>query len=153
MTPLDCARGIATFLKEACKEYDEKIVNIYPGFLPKQNVAAELRQMCPAIAVRPDHVIDDKEQSTVGIVIYISVIDKDKNYSGDTLFHLMEFIRMKLLDSNPIADRFLIANGMKATVTDEQPFPLWLGYIEFDVYLPQPKNHSNAKSLAGEWGC
>jgi hypothetical protein len=62
------------------------------------------------------------------------------SYSGDTLYHLMEFIRMRLLSENPVGN-VLIAPGMKATITDEQAFPQWLGFIELDAYIQQPKKY------------
>ena len=142
MTPLDCARNITKFLQTACKEYSEAVnpVQVHTGFLPKCNTAAAMRKQCPAVVVRPENVTDGKEESTVGILVYVTVYDDDKSYAGDSLYHLMEFIRMRLLSENPIGNVF-IAPGMKSTITDEQAFPQWLGYIEFDVYIPQPKKY------------
>lgn len=152
MTPLDCARTITSFLQETCQEYDETTtvwengkavkepIKVYTGFLAKCTTAAAMRKQCPAVVVRPENVVDGKENSTVGIVIYVTVYDDDKTYAGDTLYHLMEFIRMRLLSSNPIGNVF-IAPGMKATVTEEQAFPQWLGFIELDVYIQQPKEY------------
>lgn len=152
MTPLDCARTITSFLKEACQEYDEvttikdngqevkEPIKVYTGFLPKCNTAAAMRKQCPAVVVRPESVVDGKDDSTVGLIVYVTVYDDDKTYAGDMLYHLMEFIRMRLLSENPIGNAF-IAPGMKATITDEQAYPQWLGFIEFDVYIQQPKKY------------
>ena len=151
MTPLDCARTITKFLQKACQDYDEvttissgeavkEPVQVYTGFLPKCNSAAAMRKQCPALVVRPVNVVDEADESTVGINIWITVYDDDKKYGGDTLYHLMEFIRMRLLSENPIGNAF-ITPGMKATVPDEQPFPQWLAVVELDVYIQQPKKY------------
>ena len=164
MTPLDCAREITAYLKEACKEYDEvttvrdggqefkEPISVYTGFLPKCGAAAAMRKQCPAIVVRPETVLDDKDESTVGIVAYVSVYDDDKSYAGETLYHLLEFIRMRLLSQNPVNDKILVAPGMKTTVTDEQPFPQWLGFIEFDAYIPQPRQYRPDLIIGGKYG-
>ena len=152
MTPLDCARTITRYLKNACQEYDEyttvrengqevkEPIQVYTGFLPKCATAGAKRKQCPAVVVRPENVTDGQEESLVSIVIYVTVYDDDMSYSGDTLYHLMEFIRMRLLSENPVGN-VLIAPGMKATITDEQAFPQWLGFIELDAYIQQPKKY------------
>ncbi|WP_295157136.1 hypothetical protein [Selenomonas sp. AE3005] len=162
MTPLDCARTITSFLKRACQEYDEvttkhngkedkEPISVHTGFLPKCNSAAAMREQCPAVVVRPSTIHDGEEDSTVGIVVYVTVYDDDKQYAGDTLFHLLEFIRMRLLSENPIENAF-VAPGMKVTVTDEQAYPMWLGFFEFDVYVQQPKKYRPELIIGGNYG-
>ena len=58
------------------------------------------------------------------------------------LFHFLEFIRYHLLANNPIAKKWFIDiddGNIKTTIPDDQPFPQWVGVIEFDVFIPQPR--------------
>ena len=68
MTPLECAEGIAEFLKEKFTAYQEYCegrpenifssvdtdVNVYAGFLPRANNRADQKKLCPAVVVRPE---------------------------------------------------------------------------------------------------
>lgn len=149
MTPLDCARGLAKYLKRCFDTYDEidsingeqqnKPINTYAGFLPRVSTTKDMLKICPAVVVRPELVDDSKDNSKTTIVIYVTVYDHDFQHGSDSLYHLLEFVRFSLLSQNPVDDKYqIIGNAMKMTIPDGQPFPQWLGTIEFDVYLPQP---------------
>lgn len=163
MTPLDVARLITSFLQKVIAEYDEtlrvvdaiteestsKDIAVYTGFLPRANTRKDMEKMCPAVVVRPEAYVDGGQNSTVSIVIYVTTMDEDKQHGCDSLFHLMEFIRMMLLSNSPVEGKCFIAPGMKSSVPDDQPFPQWIGVLEFDVYIPQPKQYNN-RILRGE---
>lgn len=148
MTPLDCARGLAGYLKGRFKEYSEsaegnesgaeKAVNVYAGFLPRASTRQEAKSMCPAVVLRPELIEDGKEDTRVTIIAYVTVYDEDMKYGSDRLYHLLEFMRFILLSENPVENKWQIADGMKTTIPDEQPYPQWFGMVEFDVFLPQP---------------
>lgn len=166
MTPLDAARGITEYLTaqidnygEALRVIDEKTgaetlqaVHVYTGFLPRRTSRKEMQEQCPAIVVRPEAFQDGKKNSRVSIVVYVTVYDEDMTHGSDTLFHFMEFVRMMLLSENPVNDRWLIDidAGLTGSVPDDQPFPQWIGLLEFDVYLPQPKE-TQSRLLRGEF--
>lgn len=153
MTPLDVARGLSAYTADCIKQYDETLrvidaaaesssstdVRVYAGFLPRASSRKEMQELCPAIVFRPEEVTDSADSSTVSIVSYVTVYDEDKQYGADVLFHYLEFLRMMLLSQNPINDKWFISGGLKCTVPDEQPFPQWIGVIEFEVYIDQPK--------------
>lgn len=157
MTPLDVSRGIASYFKDCIKEYDEflssvnaetkeetrKDVKVYSGFLPRKTTRKEIMELCPAIVVRPQTFKDGKEDSRVAIAVFVTVFDEDMERGCETLFHFMDFVRMMLLSENPIRDKWFIADGLEGVVPDEQPFPQWIGVIEFEVYIPQPKRYNS----------
>ena len=156
MTPLDVSRGIASYLKGCIKKYDEllrsvdsdgeesvKDVRVYSGFLPHKTTRKEMMELCPAVVVRPESFKDGKDDSRVSIVAYVTVFDDDLEQGCDTLFHYMNFVRNMLLLENPIDDKWFIADGLEGTVPDDQPFPQWIGVIEFEVYIPQPKRYNS----------
>ena len=163
MTPLDVSRGIASYLKECIKDYDETIstidatakketvkdVHVYSGYLPRKTKRQDIIDLCPAIVVRPETFKDGKDDSRVSIAVFVTVYDEDMEQGCETLFHFMDFVRMMLLSDNPVNDKWYIANGLEGTVTDEQPYPQWIGVIEFEVYIPQPKRY-NSKLLGGD---
>lgn len=94
--------------------------------------------MCPAVVLRPELIEDGKEDTRVTIIAYVTVYDEDMKYGSDRLYHLLEFMRFILLSENPVENKWQIADGMKTTIPDEQPYPQWFGMLEFDVFLPQP---------------
>lgn len=163
MTPLDVSRGIASYLKDCIKEYDEplrfvdadtqeetvKDVKVYSGFLPRKTKRQDIIDLCPAIVVRPQTFKDGKDDSRVSIAVFVTVFDEDMEHGCETLFHFMDFVRAMLLLENPIRDKWFIADGLEGTVPDDQPFPQWLGVIEFEVYIPQPKRY-NSEILGGD---
>lgn len=150
MTPLDCAKGLADYLREQFKVYSEtatytmngtetrKPVDVYAGFLPRASRREDMQALCPAIVLRPDTVEDGAEGSSVSLVAYATVYDEDMRRGSDSLYHMVELIRFLLLSENPVCDRWQIKPGMKITVPDDQPFPQWLGVVEFEVILPEP---------------
>ena len=156
MTPLECAEGIAEFLKEKFMAYQEYCegrpenifssvdtdVNVYAGFLPRANNRADQKKLCPAVVVRPEATTDDRDKSVTSIVIYATIYDEDMTYGAHMLFHFLEFIRYHLLANNHIAKKWFIDiddGNIKTTIPDDQPFPQWVGVIEFDVFIPQPR--------------
>lgn len=163
MTPLDVSRGIASYFKDCIKEYDEflssvnaetkeetrKDVKVYSGFLARKTRRQDIIDLCPAIVVRPQTFKDGKEDSRVAIAVFVTVFDEDMERGCETLFHFMDFVRMMLLLENPIRDKWFIADGLEGVVPDEQPFPQWIGVIEFEVYIPQPKRY-NSMILGGD---
>lgn len=145
MTPYDVANGLAGYLKERLAAFDERLgadsgitskTHVYAGFLPRSRNVADMEKLCPAIVVRPEAVTDSKDSSTVSIVLYATVYDKDLQQGYLSLFHLLEFARVHLLEKNPVNNKYWIQPGMKTTVPDEQPYPQWIGVIEFDVMVP-----------------
>lgn len=158
MTPLQCADGIAYFLKQKIAEYSEdgrfiaedgteriEKVNVFSGFMPRTSAREAKEKLCPAIVVRPENVIDGTDTSLVRLLINVTTFD-DSMFNGHIfLYHLLEWIRLQLLATNPVPDkngkeRWLIKQGSVSTnIPDEQPFPQWWGYIECDIYLPQPE--------------
>jgi hypothetical protein len=117
-------------------------INVYAGYLP-YTTKKTASKLCPAIAVRPSMVADDENETVVTIDVYVSTYDEDMLFGAESLFHIVERIRHELLSKNPATAKWNIKPGtMKITIPDEQPYPQWLGLVEFGVYLPQPENHS-----------
>lgn len=151
MTPFDVAYGLAEELKADMHEYEERLgasgtvcshCQVYAGFLPKANNVEDMKKLCPAIAVRPQTILDEKEQSTASIVIFVSVYDKSYRNGSMSLFHILEFVRARLLMTNPVSNKYWIQPGMRTTIPDNQPWPQWLGAIEFDVMIPRAASTS-----------
>ena len=188
MTPLNCAHGIADYLRTVFKDYGsakeadaEKLaelkaeiaaetdeaklaelhaaekaingnfgepVNVYAGYLP-YTTKKTANKLCPAIAVRPSTIIDGEKETVVTLSVYVSTYDEDMLFGAESLFHIVERIRTEILSKNPVANKWNVKPGsLKTMVPDEQPYPQWLGLVEFDVYLPQPENHS----FMNNWG-
>ena len=162
MTPLDCSQGIKEYLEKCFKSYQENTTNsdgtktseqvpVYHGFLPRCTSVAAMKKLCPAVVVHYDKVDDGKDDTQTGIIIYAAVFDDDQISGVNTLYHLLEFIRYVLLGHNPIDNKWRIVDDvMQTTIPDEQPYPQWIGAIEFNVYLPQPQ-WNNSKLLRGEY--
>lgn len=151
-TPLDVARGLAKFIAGKMQEHDEHVTvirddgtkgirefRVYAGFLPRARTNEQARKLCPAVVVRPEMVTDEREQSKVSIVIYVTVYDDDLVHGADSLFQVLEFVRAQLLMLQPIRNRYWIAGGIKTTILDDMPYPQWIGLMEFDVFVPHPR--------------
>ena len=145
MTPLESAEGIADFLRESFAEYDEKdfetgtTFNVCAGFIPMLR-ANEMKKNCPAIVVRPVLISDNADETTCDMVIFLVTYDEDMERGCYSLYHILEFMRYKLLTGNPVNRKWFIKKGTTETfIPDEQPYPLWEGRIDFTVNLPQPR--------------
>ena len=148
MTPLGCAEGIVDFIKERLEANDEltnsgeKQYKVYTGFLTIGMSRSEIKDLAPAIIVRPTEVTDGEQETVAVIGIYITDYDEDRVEGCKTLFHIMEFLRFELLTNNPIRMKYNIKSGsMISSLPDEQPYPQWWGSIHFEVNLPQPKRN------------
>lgn len=155
MTPLDCARGFAAFLKKRMQADDETLrdvdaytyddrkgtVRVFAGFLPLAMSQEQAQKLCPAIVVRPASVADSRDASLATILLYVTTYDEDMQHGHEELYHLLEWTRQQLLKYNPVAGRYFIDlsgdGGLKTEIPDEQPYPQWWGVIECKVFLPQ----------------
>ena len=156
-TPVGCAEEIAAFLNGKFKEYDEKEpgtgreYRAYAGFLPVRSKTGEMRENCPFIAVRPVQVVDGREHTLARMAVFVTTYSEDTMHGCDLLYHILEFIRSRLLAGNPVAGRYQIRlegdGTMETYVPDEQPYPFWQGRMDFAVYLEQPRT-----SKLTEWG-
>ena len=157
--PWACAVDIAGFLNGKLREYDEKEYDkngagkeytAYAGFLPVRQRAADMKENCPFIAVRPVQVVDGEKESLAGMAIFVTTYDEDPMLGCESLYHILEFLRFHLLEGNPILEKYQVqleGDGIMETyIPDEQPYPLWQGRMDFAVYLEQP---SNGKYVAG----
>ena len=160
MTPWECAESLVEFFKKKLEEYAEKLYeldeearienvrdyNVYAGYLPFTTKREEQKKLCPAIVVRPLEVNDTEEASTVLIGIYVTAFDeKDLRFGCKEVYHMLEFLRMQLLSSNPAEEKWQIVPGtMSTSIPDEQPFPQWWGRIDLAIYLPQPRRTHKA---------
>lgn len=146
MTPILCAEHVAKLLQEAFEGYkstDEKTQNngitIRSGFLPKTVTAADKQKQNPAIVVRPIEIIDDNEASDIKLQILATAYNEDKDNGHLELYHILEKVRYTLLTNRLVASRNMIELPMKTTIPEEQPFPVWWGYMEVSYNIGQPK--------------
>ena len=154
-TPYACARSIAAFLNQKFKEHDEKEpathndYQVYAGFLPRADKAADMKKNCPAIVIRPLMIEDGEKHTLARMVIYAVVYDDDKRTGCESLYHLLEFMRFHLLTGNPINEQYEIKlkedDAMETFIPDDQPYPFWEGRMDFAVYLEQPSRSFIAK--------
>lgn len=135
MTPLDCAKGIADFLKSRMEAYDEsytytvdgketrKPIDIYTGFLPRAQTRQQMQALCPAIVLRPDAVEDGKERTELSLVAYVTVYDEDLKAGSDSLYHMLEFVRFSPFPRTPLrgSTRSRTACGRRYPTTSRSP--------------------------------
>lgn len=151
MTPMDCAQELAKFLQEKNADYtlqDEEVkenpINVYAGFLPLAKSSKEKAKLCPSIVVRPVEVEDQSGGmgggiSTVSLQLLFVTYNKAMQDGHLELYHLLEKNRQALLKSQTIGKRFRLSLPMKTMIPDEQPFPMWWGYMEVKYLIYQPR--------------
>lgn len=146
MTPINCARNVAEFLREQFQGYtapDEKIaangITIRDGFLPKQTTVEAKRRQSPYIVIRPVRIDDDdKEGSTADLQILVTTYNDNKEDGHLALYHILEFIRQSLLTHRLIKKKNILQMPIKTMIPEEQPFPQWWGYMEVTYSIGQP---------------
>ena len=149
MTPLDVSDGIAAYLMDELSKLNEtsdvtaSTIRVWSGFLPRVNNNADLHKLCPAVVVRP-YSVNDADSSTVGITVLVTTFDEDLTKGHVGLYHLLEVVRERLLSDNPVALKYEIKeNTVNTTIPDDQPYPQWVGYLEFEVYIPVIRRNLN----------
>lgn len=149
MTPLDVSDGIAAYLMDELRKLNETsdvtagTIRVWSGFLPRVDNNSELRKLCPAVVVRP-YSVNDADSSTVGITVLVTTFDEALTKGHVGLYHLLEVVRERLLSNNPVALKYEIKeNTVNTTIPDDQPYPQWVGYLEFEVYIPVIRRNLN----------
>lgn len=149
MTPLDVSDGIAAYLMDELRKLNETSdvttspIRVWSGFLPRVDKNEDKRKLCPAVVVRP-YSVSDADSSTVGITVLVTAYDEALTKGHVGLYHLLEVVRERLLSDNPVALRYEIKeNTVNTTIPDDQPYPQWVGYLEFEVYIPIIRRNLN----------
>lgn len=149
MTPLDVSDGIAKYLMNELRKLNEnsdvteRPIRVWSGFLPRVDKNEDKRKLCPAVVVHP-YSISDADSSTVGITALVTTYDEALTEGHVGLYHLLEVVRERLLSDNPVALKYEIKeNTINTTIPDDQPYPQWVGYLEFEVYIPVIRRNLN----------
>ena len=147
MTPIECARALAQFLRERFEESkfrpsDEKTaqngITIRDGFLPKRASAQEKAALDPCIVIRPVEVTDDANGSTIKLQLLALSYSGDPDNGHLELYHILEFARREI-ETNPLLDcRFELQMPVHTLIPEEQPFPEWWAYMELSYSIGQP---------------
>ena len=149
MTPLDVSDGIAEYLMNELRKLNEnsdvteRPIRVWSGFLPRVDKNEDKRKLCPAVVVHP-YSVSDADSSTVGITVLVTTYDEALTEGHVGLYHLLEVVRERLLSDNPVALKYEIKeNTINTTIPDDQPYPQWVGYVEFEVYIPVIRRNLN----------
>lgn len=149
MTPLDVSDGIAAYLMSELRKLNEtsdvttRPIRVWSGFLPRVDKNEDKRKLCPAVVVHP-YSVSDADSSTVGITVMVITYDEALTEGHVGLYHLLEVVRERLLSDNPVALKYEIKeNTINTTIPDDQPYPQWVGYLEFEVYIPVIRRNLN----------
>lgn len=149
MTPLDVSDGIAKYLMNELRKLNEnsdvteRPIRVWSGFLPRVDKNEDKRKLCPAVVVHP-YSVSDADSSTVGITVLATTYDEALTEGHVGLYHLLEVVRERLLSDNPVALKYEIKeNTINTTIPDDQPYPQWVGYLEFEVYIPVIRRNLN----------
>lgn len=149
MTPLDVSDGIAKYLMNELRKLNEnsdvteRPIRVWSGFLPRVDKNEDKRKLCPAVVVHP-YSVSDADNSTVGITVLVTTYDEALTEGHVGLYHLLEVVRERLLSDNPVALKYEIKeNTINTTIPDDQPYPQWVGYLEFEVYIPVIRRNLN----------
>lgn len=149
MTPLDVSDGIADYLMNELRKLNEnsdvtdRPIRVWSGFLPRVDKNEDKRKLCPAVVVHP-YSVSDADSSTVGITVLVTTYDEALTEGHVGLYHLLEVVRERLLSDNPVALKYEIKeNTINTTIPDDQPYPQWVGYLEFEVYIPVIRRNLN----------
>lgn len=149
MTPLDVSDGIAEYLMNELRKLNEnsdateRPIRVWSGFLPRVDKNEDKRKLCPAVVVHP-YSVSDADNSTVGITVLVTTYDEALTEGHVGLYHLLEVVRERLLSDNPVALKYEIKeNTINTTIPDDQPYPQWVGYLEFEVYIPVIRRNLN----------
>lgn len=149
MTPIRCAEHVVDVLKEAFDGYvstDEKTsangLTICAGFLPRKSNSKEKAALCPRIVVRPVQVTDnDESDSLIELQVLAVTYCEDMNDGHFELYNLMEGIRQALLTHKIVGEVDMLQLPMTTTIPEEQPFPMWWGWMKVTYSIPQSVNH------------
>lgn len=153
MTPYLCAKEIAECIQQMLSESEERMpmatdgmgcamsdVHVFTGFVPIPFSKDDRQKYAPSITVRPEEITEGTAGTTITISLSVITYDGDKRNGCEGLYHLLEFMRRRLLERHFLGKhRFpLERETMKTSIPDDQPWPCWWGIIQFDVDMPYP---------------
>ena len=87
---------------------------------------------------------ETSDVTTSPIRVLVTTYDEALTKGHVGLYHLLEVVRERLLSDNPVALKYEIKeNTVNTTIPDDQPYPQWVGYLEFEVYIPVIRRNLN----------
>lgn len=129
------------------------------GYLPPKNYLPEGYDV-PCIVVGMEEGQDDGDEASIHIRITFAIYDPGENNSQGRLIpdmqgyidllHLMTKVRISLLASRVIGDTTIIDGPIKWKMYDEQPWPFFYGYMEFDARIAVQRM-IEAKNILEGW--
>lgn len=145
MTPTVLLDELAAYLlaensKYWVTEMPGKTLTVQPGFLKKKQAASE--QPFPYIVPRFMKSSDDSDGSTVTVRIYFGTYSEDIEHGWREVMTLMENSRLALLRKRTIARRFRLQMPLTIELTEDQPYPEWVGYITAVYTMPAPEEET-----------
>lgn len=158
MTPYLCAECLVNDLRGLFKDYVspcEKTaangIKIYTGYLPKYTNSADKQKNSPCIAVRPVQ-IDDEEagRSYVTLQVLVQTYDDNLTEGHREMYHILQMIREYILTNEVINQQYDLQQPAHTMIPEEQPWPLWWGYmvLRYDCYQP----HENLINFLNQRG-
>jgi hypothetical protein len=147
MTTLECLDAIAVSLTEILADLKLEIPKggkrapqIVPGWLPPNDPRDHGREddlpyVIPRLAGHDDIA---PEESYARVNIYVGTYSKAPDGWRDVA-NVIERIRQAFLKNRTVAKKFRLELPIKSTIlTDEQPYPYWVGWLETRWTIAQP---------------
>lgn len=146
MTPVNLLDELAKYLAEANQTYfitekPGKSLTVSSGWLKKRQTATE--DPFPYIVPRFIKSEDNADSSTVTVRIYFGTYSDDVMSGWREIMSLMENSRLALLRKQTIAKKFRLQLPLAVEMTEDQPYPEWVGYMTAVYTLPMPVEELN----------
>lgn len=147
MTPMRCARELASFLQEKfdgidyCST-DEKLggkpMHVYAGFLPRAMNEKDKLEQDPCVVIRPVKVNDLETESEVELQLLVCTYNRDLATGHMELYHALELCRQWICQTPVVNAMFRLKKPMETGIPEEQGFPEWLGYMKVTYTIGAP---------------
>lgn len=122
------------------KEEGKRAPKIITGFLPVE----EAETTIPAIAIRTTNGKNDlnEKRTTLKIIIALFFTESEKGY--EKLNELIERISKEIIETGVILEKYEILPDIIWEIPEEQPYPFWIGIVNFNVlYGTEYRNDIN----------
>lgn len=146
MIPVRLIDDLAAFVEEANRNFrasepniEDQALKVSAGYLKEREEDETEYNFLPCVVVRLIAGEDTQEGSTARVRLYFGTYCEDAAGGWRELFNLMEHTRQALLRTRTIANRHRLLLPTQWEIPEEQPFPVYVGYMEMSFQIAQPR--------------
>lgn len=140
------ASDILPVYTEEEDEATERAPKVFHGFLAPEDAET----LIPAICIRTILSKNSLEERRLLTKITIAIFNKDSMEGYEILYSMLEKIMNHIIEKGIIGEKFEVLPEAEWLISEEQPYPYWIGEIKFSILMAKKYRTDLMDWLDGE---